>query len=64
MSPMALVSWSKVVAPLRRRWDFNVETATRLVKRVRKTVLGEAVEKVELRRKDQKFYTISCNFHL
>ena len=26
--------------------------------------LGEAVEKVELRRKDQKFYTISCNFQL
>ena len=40
MSPMALVSWSKVVAPLRRRWDFNVETATRLVRRVRKTVWG------------------------
>ena len=45
MSPMALMSWSKVLAPMRRRWDFNFEKAISIGEARKENSLGDCFQR-------------------
>ena len=45
MSPMALMSRSKVLAPMRRRWNFNFEKAISIGEARKENSLGDCFQR-------------------
>ena len=41
MSPMAVMRWSKVLAPMRLRWDFSLEKAISIGEARKENSLGD-----------------------